>query len=324
MTNQAQLPESIRRQIEEAEALEKQLYGQAPEEGNTEPVDDAPQDEDVQAVSEEPEAQPVEPQPQDDEEDKFRRRYEVLKGKYDAEVPRLSHQVRELNENLQRAMQEIEMLRQAPQAPQKVEEKPDNDAEVFGEDLVEAVDRRAEKKARALVAEQTAELKQYIEQLEARLGNVNQQVAVSAQDRFYSRLGQLVPDYEAVNGDEGFLNWLGQVDPVYGVPRQAALDAAAQAMDADRVANVFMAYKSLTGKQTQAAQKQQVRQELERQVAPSRTQASAATPQQGKIWTKAEFERAYDPRTIRELGQERADALVAEAEVALAEGRVQW
>lgn len=324
MTNEAHLPSNIRRQVEEAEALERQLYGEeTPELGNTDSSEQepAPEVEDVQDETPEP-AQVEQPVQERDEEDLYRRRYDVLRGKYDAEVPRLSHQVKELTQQLQQAMYEMQQARQAPQAIAK--EEPDTDAETFGEDLVEAVDRRAERKARTLVTEQTAELKQYIQQLEARLGNVNQQVATSAQDQFYSKLGQIVPDYEAVNTDQGFLNWLGESDPVYGVPRQASLDAAAQSMDAARVAAIFQAYKQLTGNHTQVQRKQQVRQELERQVAPSKSQATQQVSPQGKIWTRAEFEYAYDPRTIREIGQASADALVADAEQALAEGRVRF
>ena len=90
------------------------------------------------------------------------------------------------------------------------------------------------------------------------------------------------------------------------------------------VIKLFNAYKVLTGKQGQTQQRQQVRQELERQVAPAKATASAPTAPAGKIWTRAEFERAYDPRNIRDMGQAKADALVAQAEQALAEGRVQW
>lgn len=324
MTNEAHLPSNIRRQIEEADALERQLYGeQAPAEGNTDASeqDTEPGVDEVQAEAHEP-AQVEQPAQSRDEEELYQRRYDVLRGKYDAEVPRLSHQVKELTQQLQQAMYEMQQLRQAPQPVAK--DEPDNDAETFGEDLVEAVDRRAERKARTLVTEQTAELKQYIQQLEARLGNVNQQVATSAQDQFYSKLGQMVPDYEAVNTNQGFLNWLGESDPVYGVPRQASLDAAAQSMDVGRVAAIFQAYKQLTGNPVVSQHKQQARQELERQVAPSKSQATQSVSPQGKIWSRAEFEHAYDPRTIRELGQIRADALVADAEQALAEGRVRF
>lgn len=327
-TQVSKFPEAIQRQIDEAEALEKQLYGQ-PEgdvtEGSAEVVDQ-PVVEPVQ--TEQPAPEPQEPQQQpelkakpgrEEDVDYWRSRANALHGLNQQQA----QEVQALKQHLQNLASEVEHLKTAKTKEAEAAEK-DNDAEVFGEDLIEAVDRRAKRMAEALVAQQTAQMQAYIKQLEGRLSNVDQQVATSAQDRFVNRLAQLVPDYEAVNVDNGFLSWLGEADPVYGVTRQAALDAAAQNLDADRVANVFNAYKVLTGKQGQTQQRQQVRQELERQVAPAKATASAPTAPAGKIWTRAEFERAYDPRNIRDMGQAKADALVAQAEQALAEGRVQW
>ena len=322
-TQVSKFPEAIQRQIDEADALEKQLYGQ-PEgdvtEGSAEVVDQ-PVVEPVQAEPQEPQQQPeLKAKPGREEDvDYWRSRANALHGLNQQQA----QEVQTLKQHLQNLASEVEHLKTASTKQAEAAEK-DNDAEVFGEDLIEAVDRRAKRMAEALVAQQTAQMQAYIKQLEGRLSNVDQQVATSAQDRFVNRLAQLVPDYEAVNVDNGFLSWLGEADPVYGVTRQAALDAAAQNLDADRVANVFNAYKALTGKQGQTQQRQQVRQELERQVAPAKATASAPTAPAGKIWTRAEFERAYDPRNIRDMGQAKADALVAQAEQALAEGRVRW
>ena len=319
MTNQA-LPEAIRRQVEEAAALEQSLYGQqAPEEGNTEAEPEQPAEpQAVEVQVEQPE------QVAQTDEDSYRRKYDVLRGKYDAEIPRLHAQVRDLSGNLQQAIGEIERIKAIPQSQPAEPPVSDNDAETFGEDLTEAIDRRAKRMASELVGEQTRNLMQHLQQLEARLGNVDQQVEISSQDRFFGNLAKLVPDYEAVNGEQGFLDWLGEADPVYGVPRQAALDAASERMDAERTAQVFMAYKQLTGKQVQSQQKQQVRQELERQTAPNAPRSSAQTQPAGKFMTRDEYAYAFDPRTIRELGPTKAEELMAEADRAYQEGRVQW
>lgn len=323
MTNQA-LPESVRRQLEEAEALEQQVYGQpTPEAGNTEPVAEPeptpaePVVEDVQVAQ--PEVAAVK-----EEEETYRRKYDVLQGKFDAEVPRLYAQLRDATGQLQQALTEVQTLRAAQNTPKPEPTAPDNDAETFGEDLTEAIDRRSERKAEAMVNKQIKPLMEYIKQLETRLGDVNQQVEVSSQDRFLNNLAKQVPDYETVNTEQGFLNWLGEVDPVYGVPRQAALDAASERMDADRTAQVFLAYKQLTGKQVTQQQTQQVRKELERQTAPNTPSSSPKPAATGNILSRAQYEYAFDPRTIREIGQAKADELMAEADRAYAEGRVQW
>ena len=321
MTNQA-LPESIQRQLAEAEALEQQLYGQAAPDGNTEPAPE-PVEEPAPIVEQvvEPVTQPV--QVADPEEDTYRRRYEVLRGKYDAETPRLYAQLRETTEQLQHAFSEIEKLKTATPPKQEATSK-DSDAETFGEDLVEVVDRRASAKAQALVAKEMADVRAYIKQLEAKVGNVGEQVAVSAQDRFLNQLGKVVPDYEAVNQDPKFLEWLSVVDPTFGFNRQASLDNAVQTLNAQQAADIFSAYKMLTGKQVNQQQKQQVRQELERQVAPQSTKASASVQPGARVWSVSEYEQALDPRNIGTMGRVRADELYADAEAAYAEGRVRF
>ena len=325
MTNQAVLPEAIRRQVEEAEALERELYGEStPETGNTDPetppVEPAETPEPV-AVA--PAEQPAPPAPKDDEET-YQQRYRVLQAKYDAEVPRLHAQVREANAQIQTVLAEIAQIKAAPPPVAPEPAKPDNDAEVFGEDLIEAVDRRAEAKARKLVDEQLLQMRQYIAKLEEQLGTVNQQVTVSSQDRFLSQLAARVPDYESLNTDQGFLAWLAEADPVYGIQRQVALNAAAENLDAERAANIFSAYKTLTGKQVATAQQQQARQELERQVAPSASRVASQQAPTGKIWTAAEYEKALDPRNIAKMGRAEADRVFAEAEAAYNEGRVRF
>lgn len=324
------LPEAIQRQVEEAEALERQLYQQPEGTAEAEAVQETP------AVQNEPQAEAtehVEPEPQtivkaeepprrDDEVAYWKQRFATVQGMLNSQSAQFGEQLRLANDRIQALTTDLESVRKASAA--EPPRSNDNDAEVFGEDLVGAIDRRAEQKARALVAQETQQLLAYVKQLEAKLGNVGEQVAESTQDRFYNRLAALVPDYEAVNQDQGFLTWLGEVDPVYGVPRQAALDAAANATDPERVAAVFNAYKALTSKQVNQQQRQQVRQELERQTAPSSTRGSATQPVGAKVWTVAEYEAALDPRNIQKLGRQKAEALYQDAEQAYAEGRIQF
>jgi hypothetical protein len=44
----------------------------------------------------------------------------------------------------------------------------------------------------------------------------------------------------------------------------------------------------------------------------------------GQIWTKNDYEHAYDPRVHRQVGPEKAAQMMAEADKAQAEGRVQF
>lgn len=319
------LPEAIQRQVDEAEALERQMY--QPEQGTeTEvtPEQQAPEGEPEAAATPEPQTETVPPVQQsrrDDDAQYWRARFDTVQGMISAQSAQFTEQLRAANERVQALTGELARLQQEQQKPQQAN---DNDAETFGEDLVSAIDRRAAEKAQQLVSKEMQPLLNYIKQLEAKVGSVGEQVAATQQESFETRLARLVPDFEQINVDQGFLNWLGEVDPVYGVPRQAALDAAANQNSAERVAGIFNAYKSLTGKQVSEQQKTQVRQELERQTAPTSTRGAAQTPNQGKVWSVTEYERALDPRNIQTMGRAKADELAAEAERAYVEGRIRY
>lgn len=326
------LPEAIQRQVEEAEALERQLYAQP--EGEQQQASEQTQETEQLPASDQESASGSKQDEQDEqvqqpelrakpgrEEDPsyWRDRANALYGMNQQQAEEL----RQLRAHIQELSGEMVRLKQEREKPVEQHSK-DNDAETFGEDLVDAIDRRAEQKAKLLVERQMTALSDYVKQLEAKLGVVGDQVAVSAQDRFYTALSSMVPDYEAVNTDAAFLSWLGEVDPIYGVARQSALDAAANALDAGRVASIFNAFKAASGRQQIAQQKQQVRKELERQTAPVSAKGQAQAGNPGRIYTQAEYVAALDPRNVSRMGKQDAEALAADAEAAFYEGRVRF
>jgi hypothetical protein len=110
---------------------------------------------------------------------------------------------------------------------------------------------------------------------------------VTLEQQFYATLEGLVPDWQEINADDRWLAWLSEVDPVYGAPRQAALDQARAALDAKRVANVFKAFK--------AALPVKVQETLQSQVAPSSvgTPAPVSAPEAKPIISSKFIERFY-------------------------------
>lgn len=332
MTN---LPQALQRQLEEAEALEKALTQS--EETETPEVQD--QQTEVEATqSPEPQAEPspeaqkteeippikVKPGKEDDVE-YWRSRATSMYGLNQQQA----QQLHEMRNQVSILTTEIANLKSKPEEPKSVDPLvTDKDVETFGSDLIDLQERVAKKavaEARGqfqAVIDQQAE---YIKQLEAKVGVVDQQVAASAQDRFYDSLAKQVPDWEQVNGDQRFLEWLGVTDNMTGVARQAYLDDAANRMDLPRVVAIFNAFKQTVAPAQQAQpQNQNRKQELERQVAPSKSKASAPTDTGKRIWTKAEFERAMDPRYTKHMSADEASKLEAELDLAVAEGRVQF
>lgn len=300
----AKIPASIQREIDEAEALERELTEQVspPEE-----VEAVVNDQITDAVTQ---SEPEVPAPSAElEEETWEQRYRVLLGKYDAEVPRLHAQVRELTDNLNQLMTRLQSEPvAAPIVPQS-EVSPEDIAN-FGEDIVDLARRIAAAEA----ARQIAATTQRVDQVEGR-------VQETERDRFYSTLTMRVPNWGEINREQGWLQWLGEYDPIAGVSRQRALDSAQDAMDVDRVAAIFNAYvvtRQHLSPPTTAAPSSA----LQEQLVPRSQGTSNATPSGKRVYTEAETQALLSWHNLRRLSAEQQDALEQEIQTAYLEGRV--
>jgi hypothetical protein len=314
------LPQAIQNQIDQADRIAAELSGgvpgENPETNASEPVQQ-PVLQPAEPIVQEQQAAPAVP------EETWQVKFHTLKGKFDAEVPRLAAQAREQNSAIQTLLTENQGLKQraATQPVQQAAPVTDADREAFGTDLVDMVDRVAAQRTQTLM-EQIAQVRRDNEQLNSRLGNVNEQVVSSAKDRFTNSLTTAVPDWEAVNSNQGFLEWLGEVDPIYGMPRQAGLDNAYGKLDAGRTAAIFQAYKLAAGIVAPATTPSK---ELSRQIAPTRSRNTAtpvANQANTRIWTNSDIEAFYKDLRLGNLGSEDAARIEAEINAAAAEGRV--
>lgn len=322
------LPKAVQQQLEEADRIVADINGEKTGEDSSEtnpvnqqvdqdiqadpPLNDLPPDNTVSQETKQPEVP----------EEKWAHKYHTLKGMYDAEVPRLHSQVREMQTQIQQLIAD-----KAAVEATKVEQKQvveslitEQDKEAFGPDLIDLIERATESKVGTL-REREAQLVQEIKELKGQLGSVSERQVVSDKDRFLVGLGQQVSDWEALNVDQGFLAWLQQVDPVYGVPRQAALSNAYEVLDVTRVANIFKAYKQ-TLPQTPAPSK--AKQELQRQVAPTRTR-STTTPSDNvndKIFTNQDIEQFYNDWRRGFYDEQEAADMEKQIHTAIAEGRI--
>lgn len=255
-------------------------------------------------------------------------RLKTIEGKYSAEVPRLHNTLREQETALGAMRSELEAMRgrlddAGRQAAEKVVTTKDDD--VFGADLVEMVRRVAGAEFRNQSSSFITEVDKRLMPLREQVGQVSQNQAVTAEDRFWSKLNADVPDWEAINAGEGWQRWLNEYDPVAGATRQAALDNAQNKMDAGRIAAMFKLFKSQDpafAKPSAAPQPNAAQQELRHQVAPSKTKASAPIPAGEKVWTQAEYLSAMNPRRQAEIGHEAWVRLQDEADRAFQEGRI--
>jgi hypothetical protein len=297
------LPKQVEQEIAAIEALEKQM--QAPATSEETPEVEQPSAVEPVAAEVEP-TQVVEPvAPEVDWEHKYR----TLAGKFDAEVPRLHAQVRELTE-------QIRSLQSTPPEPAKIQEPTgsrlvtDHDRESFGDDLIDLQRRVAQEVA--------GKYEQQIAALEQRLMQTGNQVGEMT---FEQKLHRAVPDFEAINADPRWVAWLDEFSPELRGPRRTVAQQAYANGDIDGVLH----YVNLFRAQTQPKKPDTRKSELERQVAPTRNAASgnAAAPQ-GKTYSYAGWQTALsqvDALVARGKYVE-AQQLEAELTAAVQQGRV--
>lgn len=279
----------------------------------------APPDPETQAAQ--PPADPPPPvvQAPQEQPDEWKHRYSVLKGKFDAEVPILHQRVRALEGDLQTALARLDAVTQAPKPAEKPAVDP-KDVEAFGEDLVSMVDRVAKtsmSQAAKDFAAKTAAMEAQIASMTEQLKGTSTQLAVTAEQAFFDKVSKAVPNWEQVNADRGFLAWLAEADPVYGVPRQQALSNAQQRLDADRVAAVFNAYIG----PTKAAPRHDP---LDQMVSPKGSATAAPAETSKPVFTQAQVTKFYDD--VNKGRYRGNDAEVSRIEslinAALSEGRI--
>jgi hypothetical protein len=309
-----QIPEQALRGLEEAEAIEAAMAAPPPE---APPADPAPQP----PPAPEPPAPPAAP-PVD-----WEQRYNSLQGKYNAEVPALHTQIKDLTDKVTTL---IEQSKAPPPEPAPATPAPvltDKDREAFGEDLIDVIERAAKE----IAGRQTAPLLAEIEKLRATTSTVEKQVTTVAdaqagdqKSKFFSEFSGLVPDWQDVNTNQAFLNWCGELHPLTGAPRQALLDAAFEALDATRVAALFNQWKQDAGVSTPVADTTRTS-ELESQIAPTAAGTTAPVqPQADRTWTGSQISKFYDDITKGMYRGKDAERMAIEAEIdrAIIDGRV--
>jgi hypothetical protein len=296
------LPEQIRKQTEAVQELYKQLNGDEnngneatpPADGNTSPSENtaqpAPADESaVPNNAAQPQGNEQTPsgtgQEDDPNSETYAQKWRTLQGMYNAEVPRLHSQNRELNGRVQQMEQLLASLsQQSSQPAQQTQVAPlvtENDVQEYGDSL--DVMRRVTREELYPVAQKIAQLDQIIRSLQTsvvpQVQAVAHRQAMTAEQQFWSDLSGAAPNWREINDDHAFQSWLLEIDPLTGISRQTYLEDAQRILDVRRVASFFQTWNELTGKANvaQNTRRTATASELERQVAPGRSK-NTGTP----------------------------------------------
>ena len=342
------LPEQIRKQTEAVQELYKQLNTDSGT-GEVTPKADGPAasgepapvrsvaDENLEsnnaALSSGNESTP------DDEkvpEEGVLQKYKTLQGMYNAEVPRLHQQNREMTNRVQQMEQLLATLsaQQSSQPQQRQEavvEKivSDKDVEEYGESI--DVMRKVSREELIPVAQRLAQIEGMLRQMQQnvvpQVQAVAQRQAASSEQAFWADLTQAVPTWREVNDNQDFQSWLLAADPLTGITRQTYLDDAQRALDAPRVGNFFRAWLESTG---QAAVAQPTGRasssELEKQVTPGRSRSTGApATNKGRVYAPADITTFFnDVRSGKYKGREpERDRIERDIFAAQRENRIQ-
>lgn len=235
----------------------------------------------------------------------------------------MSSEMNQLRSQARDAVAAVEELKQQLAAkgaqPQSQAQDP-KDVEAFGADLVEMVRRQASAEIQEAVRTHVSGIVSRLEKLEATLEVTGQNVAVTAEQQFFESLTRRVPDWRTVNADQRFLQWLGEADGVYGVPRQVALDNAVGRANVEHAAAIFEAFKKTVTPAPAPANA------LNEQVQPARSGSAAPAVEapQAQTVSSADITKFYNDvrRGVYRGREAELEQIEAQINMAIAEGRV--
>jgi hypothetical protein len=343
------LPEQIRKQTEAVQELYKQLNVDNNTGTDTPPADGTDTSKDLASTlspaDENPETITATLPPADEQktgdtnvpEDTVVQKYKTLQGMYNAEVPRLHQQNKEMQQRIQQMEQLLASVSQqqtttnTPQPEPTIEKLvSEREVEEYGESI--DVMRKVSREELIPIAQKLGQLENILKQMQVNVIPQVQAVAqkqhVSAEQSFWADLGRIVPNWQEVNNNEAFQSWLLEADPLTGITRQTYLDDAQRSLDAARVSNFFRTWLEVTG-QANVAQPtgRAANTELEKQVAPgrSRSAGSPTSANKGKVYTPQDITNFFnDVRSGKYKGREQErDRIERDIFAAQREDRIQ-
>lgn len=286
------LPNSIAAAAAEADQFEKQLTASA------EPAPAPAADDPAPPADPAPAPTPAPADPQ------LEHKYRTLQGIHSSQVQQMQKQ----REEIDRLKAELQRV-QAPAAPD-ANAVAANIAQLrtqLGEEIAVHLDTRI----RHIVDDA---IRAHINPMRDMLSNSADRESERLEDMFFDRMDILVPDWEQINVDPGFIAWLANFDPASGQPLRALLADAQAKLDAERAAVFFRTY----------ARDVATKRRPEPAPAPAATRAEVPRPAQPKVIRVGEIEKFYaDQRAGKYRGKE-SEALAIELEImnAQREGRV--
>lgn len=257
--------------------------------------------------------------------------YRTLQGKYNAEVPRHVEEKRRLEQQLEESatrQRELEAQVAANSNRSVTDGSRAKLTQLLGEEAAAEViaiakaeanagrppatpEKPAAPKAAAADGGEVVAERPHTETADAPTAELSQ--------RYSALLTRLVPDWATINEEQKFLAWLETKDPISDVKRYSILLRNHNALDAVKVADVFLAYK-------EGRELGQRADPLAHLVSPGPGSGDSLPADDGgkKTWTRAEITQFYKDCKLGKYKDRKEERARNEADILAAgkEGRV--
>jgi hypothetical protein len=303
----------IPKQVEEAaELAEKTIAlmnadeseGQKEEETDEQAGDNADTSEESESQQDDETIESEDAEEEDDQEEAqedFEQKYKTLKGKYEAEVPRLHDELESLKSDVFSRLTDIAEKQAAPESSDKADEKGEEEEpeeilrfkEEFGEDLFNGL--------KAIMDLNKPEESKSVEEISSKVDSIEEKQVENDRKEFADYVSEKV-DGDWVSAWEGkdpnFDEFLKQPDPSGLYTNGELLVAYSQAWDKDRFAKVLnLYYGKAESKQDPTPKKEsKSKKEKEAIIAPNRSNTNEQP--------EAEEEFVWTPQAIKQFEQD--------------------
>lgn len=316
------LPEAVQKQVEETQKIAQQLLSGQQETPDNEDQSDSPVENSGEEISSE-DVQPTqdieptreEPESEEESSEDWEHKYRVLQGKYNAEVPRLHDEVKELRNQNGFFAGKLELLEKlvaektvqpSQEVNQPEEETLPTEVQQLKEDFPDIY---------AGVTKLVESLVKRTQNIENKLGQSEEQMAQTKTQMFLSRLTEKVPDWEEINVSPEYLQWLQAKERYTGKTRHELLLDAYNRQDVETVAGFFLDYKAETAPPPPAQTRQNI-------LPPAGRSGSSSRASAKPFFKQSEIEEFYRQKALGKVPG--ADSVGKEKEIiaAMQEGRV--
>lgn len=317
---------AIPKQVDETAELAEQLHEKMFNQQASPEVDDTPEEIEDEVVENVPDTDDEDSDvPHDDDLEelrKFKSRYMHLKGKYDAEVPRLHQELREFKSSV---FERLEQQVQKPVASPAPEVDPYSElAEQYGDEFVEALKKVV-----------SYENKKTVQPIQEHISQVEDTQTSAAQANFVNYINSKVNGdwtpvaagyQELLDGripsDPKVAEFLSSPDPSGLYTYAELIHQFNTKWDGDKLSRVFNLYLESTSEPEPPPVKKQPRPEQQAMVAPSRSTSNVAPQSNDKlIWTNETMKEFQAAERAGKYTPEQAQAMWNDLLAAPSEGR---